>query len=101
MDQPEEGHDTHRLRQQAWLLEEAATTRPSGSLCSRCKSGMIIRQASSLTTTTYCMQMSQTVPNDIIECSRFRDAKHMDLDLAVAIHIPIDKRIGVDDRSYR
>lgn len=69
-------------------------------LCARCNRGMVYRRRGSLEVVVYCHALSTNVPPDIIECSAFRDPKAMDLDDMNKLALRVDKREGINDKSY-
>ena len=72
------------------------------SLCGSCRFGLVYRRrASTEASGTYCSYIGQSMPNDIVECSRYRNIKDMDMVEMLSMAKYVDGRVGVNDKSYR
>lgn len=91
--------EADQLRAGSRAVEE--TRLDANTLCARCQWGHLYRRRRSLQFQVFCGYLEHHVPADIVECSKFRDAKTLSLSDMVSIALPVDPRIGVDERSYR
>ena len=91
--------EVDQLRAGSRAVEE--TRLDANTLCARCQWGHLYRRRRSLQFQVFCGSLERHVPADIVECSKFSDAKALSLSDMVGIALPIDARIGIDERSYR
>ena len=91
--------EVDQLRAGSRAVEE--TRLDANTLCARCQWGHLYRRRRSLQFQVFCGYLERHVPGDIVECSKFSDPKTLSLSDMVSIALPIDPRIGVDERSYR
>lgn len=87
-----------------YVIRENEQLTSAKMLCSSCNSGIVFqRKAKDLTDVfeVFCQTMQDQVPPDIHKCSGYRKHHQLDLNDMVRIAIPIDKRIGINDGSYR
>ena len=81
---------------------EGGDYRFSASLCSSCRSGLVFRRRGDTEPSmVYCAWVNGVVPDDIVECSRYKSIKDMDMMEMIAIAKQVDGRVGVSDKSYR
>ena len=91
--------EVDQLRAGSRAVEE--TRVDADTPCARCQWGHLYRRRHSVQFEVFCSYLERHVPADIVECSKFTDAKTLSLSDMVSIAIPVDSRIGVDERSYR
>jgi len=91
--------EVNQLRAGNRAVEE--TRLEANTLCARCQWGHLYRRRHRLQFRVFCGYLEHYVPSDIVECSKFSDAKTLSLSDMVNIALPIDPRVGVDERSYR
>ena len=91
--------EVNQLRAGNRAVEE--TRLAANTLCARCQWGHLYRRRRRLQFQVFCGYLERHVPADIVECSKFRDAKALSLSDMVSIALPVDPRICVDEWSYR
>lgn len=70
-------------------------------ICGKCSNATVIRRLSRSGLSVFCDDMREYVPDDVAECSAFTPRKRqLTMTEMVELHIPIDTRVGVNDKSY-
>lgn len=70
-------------------------------LCGGCKHSTVMRRGSKSELTIRCNMMGEYIPDDINECSSFEEHRRMSIYDMQELAITIDKRIAVNDGSYK
>ena len=91
--------EVDQLRAGSRAVEE--TRLDANTLCARCQWGHLYRRRHGLRFQVFCGYLERQVPGDIVECSKFSDPKTLSLSDMVSIALPVDPRVGIDERSYR
>lgn len=91
--------EVHGLEQLSRQFEERGLFK--GTLCGQCKHSLIFRRKGQLGVYVRCRSLGEYVPPDVVECNGYEHHKTMDMYEMREIALLVDKRVDVNDGSYR